>query len=188
MIFRFCKQVLYTAIIVVILHIFVIVGFSYTQTVRDADMVVILGNTVNVDGTLSDRLKSRLNRAKEVYDAKRAQYVIVSGALGKEGHLEGDAMKSYLVQLGLPEDHVIVDNHGVNTNASAHNTKTIATEHGWTSAIVVSNYYHLLRSKIAFQNAGISEVYVTHPKFAELRDVYSLVREIPALWWYVFSR
>ena len=176
----------YTSIIVGILHAFVIAGFSYTQTVGDADVIVILGNQVHADGTLSDRLESRLNRGKEIYDDGRAEFILVSGGLGKEGHFEGDVMKTYLIELGLPEDHILVDNNGMNTDASAKNTKHIAKERGWTSAIVVSNYYHLLRSKIAFQNSGIPEVYVTHAKYTEIRDVYSILREIPALWWYVF--
>jgi uncharacterized SAM-binding protein YcdF (DUF218 family) len=43
--------------------------------------------------------------------------------------------------------------------------------------IVVSQFYHISRSKLAFRKAGIESVGGAHSKFYELRDVYSLFRE-----------
>jgi len=65
-------------------------------------IVVILGNKVNEDGSLSDRLKSRVDKGLELYNNGIANQIIVSGGLGKEGHLEGDVMAKYLVENGVP--------------------------------------------------------------------------------------
>lgn len=50
-----------------------------------ADVAIVLGNKVNEDGTLSDRLKARLDKSIELYKNGRVKKIIVSGGLGKEG-------------------------------------------------------------------------------------------------------
>ncbi len=63
-----------------------------------ADAAIVLGNKVNEDGTLSDRLKSRLDKSIEMYKNGRVKKIIVSGGLGKEGFWEANEMKKYLIE------------------------------------------------------------------------------------------
>src|SRR5262245_44677124 len=62
-----------------------IAAFGLADHVVRADVAVVPGNTVNPDGTLSGRLKSRLDAAVGVYRAGNCQAVLVSGAVGIEG-------------------------------------------------------------------------------------------------------
>jgi vancomycin permeability regulator SanA len=46
---------------------------------------------------------------------------------------------------------------------------------------VVTQFFHITRSRYALQRAGIDTVYSAHASYFEARDVYSLAREVIAL-------
>lgn len=157
--------------------------------VQQADCILILGNTVNEDGTLSQRLKARMDKALELYRNNKAAKVVVSGGLGKEGHWEGTAMKNYLLEQGIPGSKVIVDNQGVNTEATAINYLALARENNFNSVIVVTQFYHISRTRLALHRQGISNIYSAHAEYFEWRDLYSIVREFFGYYkYFLFSR
>lgn len=84
-----------------------------------ADVALVLGNTVHPDGTPSDRLAARLDRTLELFGRGTFRLIIVSGALGKEGHDEATVMRDYLVSRGVPTTQVLVDSAGYTTFATA---------------------------------------------------------------------
>jgi vancomycin permeability regulator SanA len=145
-----------------------------------ADVALVLGNQVNPDGSPSPRLKARLDTAAEWYRRGYFPILLVSGATGREGVPEGTAMKNYLVASGIPEASVLVDDQGVDTQASAKNTATLLRERGWKSVFVVTQYFHIPRTKLALSKFGISTIHHAHPRYFEARDLYSIAREIPA--------
>ncbi len=146
----------------------------------NADIALILGTTVNYDGTLSQRLEKRLQCGLELYQKKRVKKLLVSGGLGVEGHWEGDKMRDYLIKNGVPNDAIIVDNFGNNTIASVDNTLKLKDSLKFNSIIVVSQYFHLTRAKMFFRKRNFSNVSSVCPKYYEFRDLYSLLREFPA--------
>lgn len=145
-----------------------------------ADTALVLGNTVNPDGSPSPRLKARLDKAAALYRDGYFPKIVVSGATGKEGVPEGTAMKKYLIQAGLPEDAIIVDDQGVDTFASARKTAEILRAQNAKSVLVVTQYFHIPRSKLALSKFGISPIYNAHANYFEARDIYSVLREVPA--------
>ncbi len=156
-----------------------LIGDGLTDEIAPADVAIVLGNQVHPDGTPSARLAARLDRAVELVEQGRVRWVIVSGGTGREGVPEGDAMKRYLVARGVPAASVLVDNAGVDTWATARNARTIMRGHGLKTAIVVSQYFHIARTRLAFRKHGLA-VGGVHARFFELRDFYSSARELPA--------
>jgi vancomycin permeability regulator SanA len=144
---------------------------------KTADLAVILGTTVHVDGTLSKRLEERLSCGIQLYENQRIKKILVSGGLGKEGFYEGTEMKKFLVQKGIPEEHIFVDNHGNNTRLSVQNTMKLCEKEDFKSIIVVSQFFHLSRAKKLFKRAGFDNVSSVSPSYFEFRDCYSLFRE-----------
>ncbi|MFA6288282.1 MAG: YdcF family protein [Opitutaceae bacterium] len=142
-----------------------------------ADIALVLGNKVELDGTPSPRLRARLDRTLELYREGYFPTVIVSGGLGKEGFDEALVMKNYLVAHGIPKERVIVDSLGTTTFMSAKNTRAFAKQLKLSRVLVVSQYYHLPRARLALERFGIPAVYSAHARFFEIRDVYSSVRE-----------
>lgn len=149
---------------------------------KSADIAVILGNKVNEDGTLSERLEKRLECGLELYRKGRVKRILVSSGLGKEGFYEGDKMHDYLVKNGVPDSVIIIDNLGVNTDATVENTRKLKDSLCFSSIIVVSQYYHLTRTKMLFRKAGMKDVSSCSPRYFEIRDCYSSLREFVAFY------
>ncbi|KAA9327099.1 YdcF family protein [Hymenobacter busanensis] len=150
------------------------------DTAQPADCILVLGNKVNEDGTPSARLQARLDKALALYRARLAPRIVVSGALGTEGHYEGWSMRQYLLRQGVRRADILVDNAGNTTLATAANFGRIAAQRHFRSVIVVSQFYHLTRAKLLLQQAGNWRIFTAHASYFELRDIYSLLREFPA--------
>lgn len=147
---------------------------------KSGEVAVILGSKVNEDGSLSERLEKRLECGLQLYKNDRVKQIIVSGGLGKEGFYEGDKMKAFLVEKGVPETLVIVDNFGNNTSATVDNTIKLKKKLNIKSIIVVSQYFHLTRTKMLFKKRGFNNISSASPNYFEIRDFYSILREFAA--------
>jgi vancomycin permeability regulator SanA len=145
-----------------------------------ADAAVILGNKVNEDGTLSQRLEKRMECSLRLYEAGKVSFLIVSGGYGKEGFFEAEKMKEFLLLKGVPEDKIIVDNGGANTAATARFVQKESGKLGIKSVIAVSQYFHLTRTKMLLRKSGIKNVSGAAPAYFEIRDLYSVPREFAA--------
>lgn len=157
----------------------VFVGLN--DDVSQADFIVILGNQVQEDGTLSARLKARLDRSLEIYKDSPTS-VIVSGGLGKEGFWEGSKMAQYLIDQGIDSIDITIDNYGNTTMLTAQNSlQWIKPKQ---NIVLVSQFYHLRRTKLAFEKMGFVSIQTSHCSYFEMRDFYSLFREFFAIWKY----
>jgi uncharacterized SAM-binding protein YcdF (DUF218 family) len=88
------------------------------------------------------------------------------------------------VERGVPADVILVDGGGVNTYATARYAAAAMDERGWESAVVVTQYFHVPRARLALRRFGVEEVYGAHAPYFGLRDLYSIPREVVALGWY----
>jgi vancomycin permeability regulator SanA len=179
------KRVRYGCIALLAAALTLLVCMLWDGLVDDAaasDVAIVLGSKVMTDGTPSARLKARLDKAAELFQRGLARQVIVSGGIGKEGFSEAKVMADYLVgQLKLPAQAVLLDEHGNTTRDTAKNSLALMQARGLTSATVVTQYFHITRSRLALRQAGVSTVRTAHPDFFELRDLYALAREAVAL-------
>jgi vancomycin permeability regulator SanA len=170
----------------VVLGTAILVGAGLTDSIGTADVALVLGSKVELDGTPSLRLRARLDRTLELYRAGYFPTVIASGGTGNEGFDEASVMRDYLVSHGIPKEHVIVDSGGTTTFMSARNTLGIARQQKFNSVFVVSQYFHLPRAQLALRRFGIATVYSAHARFFELRDIYSSPRELLGYLGYLF--
>lgn len=175
---RIVAMIITVGIAVLLMASTVLVVQGMNDEIHQADVAVVLGNTVNPDGTPSRRLAARLDMALELYHRGVFKNVVVSGGMGREGFDEAVVMKDYLVRRGIPQVNIIVDSLGLTTAATAQNAATIARAHRWSSVLVVSQYFHIPRCRLALSQAGISPVYAAHAHYFELRDIYSIFREV----------
>ncbi len=143
-----------------------------------ADYAVVLGNPVNTDGSLSDRLESRLECGIKLYFDGRVKGIIVSGAYGDAEFYEADRMKDYLRSRGIPEGDIVVDNMGGSTRNTVENVLKLRDRLHYNSLIVVSQYYHLTRCKMLFRTHGFKEVSSVGARYFQLSDFYYVPREV----------
>lgn len=178
MILKKLLKVLLTALILwFLIHVSVTLIDGLNDKLGRADVGIVLGNKVELDGRPSKRLQFRLDRAIELYNNKYFEYIIVSGGIGKEGFDEAKVMKDYLVKAGIPADRIIEDDKGDDTLMTAQNSKIIMDSNKFQSAMIITQYYHVTRTKLAMHMVGVEKVYSSHAKIFELRDFYSLLRE-----------
>ena len=155
-----------------------IVADGLRDDIRPADVAIVLGNTVESDGRPSARLRARLDKAAELYRGGLFRHVIVSGGVGVEGFDEAEVMKAYLVGQGVPEGSIIADGGGLTTSLTARNAARVMRDRGWRSALVISQYFHVPRARLAVESRGVRPVYSAHAEYFEWRDVYSVAREV----------
>ena len=88
----------------------------------------------------------------------------------------------------MPAKHVIVDSSGYTTYDSAKNTAALVEGKGFKKVLVVTQYFHIPRSRLALKRFGVEEVYTAHAYHFEWRDWYSTPRELLGLVKYTFKR
>ena len=155
-----------------------IVADGLIDDIHAADVAIVPGNTVEKDGRPSARLSARLDQTVALYRRGLFPDVIVSGGVGSEGFDEAEVMKRYLVENGVPEGRIHVDSGGATSHLTARNASRMMRENGWRSAMVVSQYFHVPRMRLALERSGVTPVFSSHARYFELRDVYSIAREV----------
>ena len=167
-----------------LIHVAYLLFDGFKSPTGKSDVAVVLGNKVEHNGYPSPRLKARLDKALELYQTEKTSNIIVSGGHGKEGFFEADKMKEYLVKQGVPDSVIIVDNLGDNTLKTAVNTRAICKAKGFKSVTVVSQWFHITRSKYMLKGSGLL-VNSAAPNYFEWRDSYAVTREFFAFYSYL---
>jgi vancomycin permeability regulator SanA len=178
--------VLVVGLVWIVAHLSVLTWVGLNDDLRPADVAVVLGNYVEKDGTVGDVVKGRLDRALELYRAGTVKHILVSGAKAPGGYDEPTGMAAYLVRQGVPESDITLDQDGTNTYLTALNTRRLMKERGWQTATIVSQYYHILRARLAFRRMGIHDARSAHaPEGRGWREPHSLLREVVGFYWYL---
>jgi uncharacterized SAM-binding protein YcdF (DUF218 family) len=109
----------------------------------------------------------------------------MSGGVGESGVDEAVAMKRRAVELGVPAEVILLDQDGVNTDATVANTTRLLQQHGLSRVLVVSQFYHLPRIKMAYRAAGwhVRTVPAEGGRPIAKTPLFVL-REIPGFWVY----
>ncbi len=166
----------------------IMVHYGLKDNIALAEVAVVLGNKIEKDGHPSVRLKARLDKTLELYQRKLFSNIIVSGGTGSEGFAEAEVMKSYLTKNGVPAENIVVDNNGVDTYHTARFVAQYVQIHKLKTVLVVSQYYHVPRVIYSLKRLGIVNIYSAHAEFFEIRDLYSIPREVIACGKYYFRK
>jgi vancomycin permeability regulator SanA len=174
-----------SVLLLIVVSAVVIVWDGLTDELAPADLAVVLGNRVEPDGTPSTRLRARLDRAIALYQDGWCRYILVSGGLGREGHNEAVVMQHYLRDHGIPAAHIFVDPAGINTYQTARATAQLVHERDFQGVIVVTQYFHISRSRLALSRFDVAPVYTARAEIIHWRDGYSILREV--IGWYYYA-
>ena len=117
------------------------------------DYILILGCKIKKDGSLTNLLKSRVDRAIEFRNMQKEKtgkdlIFIPSGGKGSDESIpEGQAMKNYLLENGIDEDHIIVEDKSKNTLENIKFSYNIVKEKNKDAQIAfATTNYHVLRA------------------------------------------
>jgi uncharacterized SAM-binding protein YcdF (DUF218 family) len=159
--------------------------FGNTDYRRPADAVVVFGARAYADGRLSDALQDRIRTACELYRAGLAKRLVLSGGPGNGAITEAEAMRNYALNHGVRAEDIFLDNNGLNTEATVHNTAPLFQQWHARRVLVVSHFYHLPRIKLAYQRAGVEVCTVPARQGHLLGQIpFNMAREVAAFWAY----
>lgn len=163
----------------------VIVWDGVTDEIAEADVALVMGAKVKSDGTPSHRLKARLDKAVELFRRGYFEHLIVSGGLGWEGYDEAQVMAQYLVEHGVRQERIFIDSEGYDTYKTAQTAAQIMETNGMERVIVITQYFHIPRTKLALGRFGVSKVYSANAVYWGLRDLLYIPREVVAYYYYL---
>ena len=128
----------------------------------DYDAIVILGAQVLPDGNPNTQLQWRLDKALEIYRS-HPQMIVGCGAKGTDEPVtEAEAMRTYLVANGVPEDQVLMDDTSFNTRQNLANAKKLLPD-GTKNVLIVTSDYHLPRALALASDTGLEACGVGSP-------------------------
>jgi uncharacterized SAM-binding protein YcdF (DUF218 family) len=126
------------------------------------DVIILLGGGINEGvadltgrGTPGEDMMSRVVTAVRLYRQFNIP-IIVSGGSGFTGRApEAPVIRRFLVDLGVKENHVLLESHSRDTRENAMYSQEIVRLHGFRHPLLVTSAYHMRRSIRAFQMVGI---------------------------------
>ena len=119
----------------------------------DKDYILILGCQIRKDGTLTNLLKARVDRAIEFANMQKEAtgkdiIFVPSGGKGNDEVIaEAEAMKNYLIVNGIKEKNILVENKSKNTFENIGFSNKLIKEKNENAVIAFSTTnYHVLRA------------------------------------------
>lgn len=118
---------------------------------------IVLGAMVREDGTVSEVLRERLDRAVEIAVARPDLVIVVSGDGRSPSGAEDEAMRAALIAAGVAAGRIRCDPDGLST----YETMRRARAAGIDAAVVVTNDFHAARAVHVAGMVGI-DAYTVH--------------------------
>lgn len=129
-----------------------------TKLVAEAPVkpaALVLGAGLNRDGSPGVVLQDRVETAAELYFSDKVLKLLMSGDNSTEYYNEPGAMRDYALELGVPDEDIVLDYAGRRTYDSCYRAKAIF---GLDSLIVVTQAFHLPRALFLCQAFDIDSV------------------------------
>ncbi|WP_062208894.1 SanA/YdcF family protein [Demequina oxidasica] len=143
-----------------------------------ANAALILGARVWPDGRPSRFLRERVETGVELFKRGLVDSLIMSGdGIHAHSYDEPAVMTRVAIEMGVPASAITADPRGVDTYSSAHRARHV---YGVTSAIAVSQEFHLPRAVWLCERLGISAQGAYPPVIVREHTAMGYVRETAA--------
>ncbi len=110
-------------------------------------VAIVLGNRMNDDGSLSEKMLVRLNLTLKLYKQLSPDRIIVSGGIAnkKAGIAEAEKMHEWLINKGIPFEAIIKESASKSTKQNAKFSVPIAKSLGADEIILCTSAEHFSR-------------------------------------------
>jgi uncharacterized SAM-binding protein YcdF (DUF218 family) len=129
------------------------------------DAIIVLGTAADRDGNPTPRGLSRLTEAVHEYERGVAPRIIFSGGSTSHGFVEADVLARAAEAQGIPESAVFIEPRARDTIQNVCYSERIMNQHGWRSAEVISNGWHLQRAALILGHTPIEWSVHAAPSF-----------------------
>jgi vancomycin permeability regulator SanA len=157
-------------------------GMIYTiEKAPSKPIAIVLGAGLRRDGTPTHVLQDRITTAVALYQQGKVMKLLMSGDNSVEHYNEPEAMRRFAVQLGVPEDDIVLDYAGFRTYDTCFRAKHIFNV---DDAIIVTQRFHLPRALYLCRELGINAIGVEatgHQYSKRLRTFWDIREKIATL-------
>jgi SanA protein len=142
-------------------------------------VAIVFGAGLWRDGSPTPVLRDRVATAARLYFAGKVEKLLMSGDNSYIEHNEPGAMRGYALELGVPDEAIVLDYAGRRTYDTCYRARSIF---GLQDAILVTQSFHLPRALYLCNALGLPSIGVP----ADLRSylnrslLYWNLREVPA--------
>jgi len=131
--------------------------FTSVESIPDNKVGLVLWTSKYIaDGRRNLFYVYRLDAVKQLYDAKKIEYVLVSGDNGTPEYNEPDTMKRDLIEMWIPDEKIYADYAGFRTLDSIVRAEKIFEQSRYT---IITQRFHLERALYLARSQGIEAIW-----------------------------
>ena len=113
---------------------------------KQYDCAIVCGYFANEDGTPSELMKTRVEKAVKLWKKGKVYYLILSGGAVRNEHIEAEVMKKYAMKLGVPAYCILEEKQAGSTYHNMLFAKEIMQTKHLKDCVVVTNGWHLRKA------------------------------------------
>ena len=121
-----------------------------------ADVIIVLGCNIVGHGGPSACISARSAHAADLYKQGLAPKIIATGGPVEDTTTESEVLAQVLESDGVPPDAIIQENRALNTIQNMAYSQRIMSEHGWNTAILVTEPFHIKRATLIAHDDSMS--------------------------------
>lgn len=140
------KKVLWIGFVNIAIFLIVFKKPQKNQKQLKYDCAIICGYPANNDGSPSLIMKSRVEKAVELYEQGKVKYFIFSGGSVHNQYEEAVVMANYANKLGIPENVIIKETKAKCTYHNLMYAGEIMNKKNLDSCLVITNSWHLRKA------------------------------------------
>lgn len=140
----------------------------------DERVVIVFGAGLLRDGSAGPVLRDRVETAVQLYQQGKAHKMLMSGDNRFINYNEPEAMRQYALDLGVPDEDIVLDYAGRRTYDTCYRASAIFQV---DSAILVTQSFHLPRALFLCNSLGVESTGV------EANNTY--FRKVSRLYWHM---
>ena len=155
------------------------------------DVAIVFGAGLWRDGSPTPVLQDRIETAATLYDSGKVKKLLMSGDNRVQNYNEPGAMQAYAIELGIPDEDIVLDYAGQRTYDTCYRAREIFQI---DEVILVTQSFHLPRAIYTCNSLGIKATGVpaNNRQYRRGSTIFWNLREIPAtivaLWQIHFTR
>jgi vancomycin permeability regulator SanA len=176
--FRLLFQLAALAIVIFLLTAAWIVFDGLNDLGEKADVALVTGQAESSQA----ESEARLDRVVQLYNQGEFPAIIVAGSSRGDASDEPRAMTQYLERHGISSSAIIEGRGTGHTLDAARAVAGIMKSHQFESVMLVTDYYHMTRTKVELNHEGIAQIQKAHVGKLQPNDAVPIGREVVALY------
>ncbi len=149
------------------------------QNAPNREVAIVFGAGLWYDGSPTPVLRDRIETAAKLYISGKVKKLLMSGDNRFQNYNEPGAMQAYAIELGIPEEDIVLDYAGQRTYDTCYRAREIFQI---SEVLLVTQSFHLPRALYTCNKLGIKAIGVpaNNRQYRKGSAFFWNMRELPA--------